>query len=116
MSTEKPSQGDGLHTVVVERLRDVTRSRRGVIANALSDLPRADMAWRENPEALEALAAIHGTMRSMENAALRALADLPTGNYHAAVRAIEEAEAGWLYPIILDRALDSLPTEDGGDA
>lgn len=104
------------YQLAVERLRDVTRNRMAVATNAVEDLPHAGRPT--DPDALTDRAeATYKVMRPMEDAALRALSDLytPACDYQAVSRAVEEADAGWLYPVILDRALDSLHVE-GGDA
>jgi hypothetical protein len=103
------------YTSTVDRLRDMTRNRDALAANAVSDLPPAGSA--PDPEALDEQArATYGTVRPMEDAELRALGllYLRTHNYDAVARAIDEAGASWLYPVMLDWSLDSL-TGQGDD-
>lgn len=106
---------DASHAYAVERLRDVTRNRAAVATNVVGDLPPAG-----EPGAAEALddraQGTYRIVRPMEDAALRALADvyLPSCDHDAVIRAIDEAGAGWLYPVLLERALDSVAVDGDG--
>jgi hypothetical protein len=124
---------DDSYKITVERLRDITRNRRAVAANLRSQLSQSDAETLgaradvtnlhteivlPDAEALEAqVEATVRVMRPMEAAAIRAVADvyLPAGNYPGVVRAIKDADAAWLYPVILNWALESLPAEGDDD-
>ena len=111
------SDDDLPYTTAVDLLRDVSRERGVVEANAVDDLPVGLTLTAEEREAFEARSRTrYDELRSMDDRALRVLVGLLRAcDYAEVFRAIKEADACWVYVVILDRALDPLSAE-GGDA
>jgi hypothetical protein len=110
------SEADVIYDQAVERLRDATRNRNAALTTAVDDVRQAGA---ESPEAMdEALdaqtMATYPVVRKMEDAALRALREVAvTCGYEPIGRVIAEADAGWLFEVMLGRALDSVGDEGG---
>jgi len=104
------------YTTAVDLLREVTRNRAEIGAQAVNELPAA--GTEVDPDELQERATekYETVLRPMEDDGLRVLQGLLRAcDYDEVFRAVKEADAGWLYPIMLDRALGSVTTE-GDDA
>jgi hypothetical protein len=99
-------------TSAVERLRDATRNREAVAGNILRAKGRESTT--------QVASEYQETLRGIEDSAIKVLGDLfyPLESYDRVPAAIERAGADWLYPIILDRALEAVGfiERPGGDA
>lgn len=87
----------------VERLRDATRNWLAVSGVALGDSPPASTADLERANNAS------GTRVAIEDAAILVLGEIydeSLFDYEAVAAAIDSAEAGWLYPVLLQRAVE----------
>lgn len=101
---------DNLKTYAAERLREATTNRDAVLGNIVGD-GRAEVTEAAQIARLqEAARESQPTRRGIEDVAIGVLGEVyrESFDYGDVVEVIEQADAGWLYSIILDRALDAV--------
>jgi hypothetical protein len=112
---------DDLYDETVVILRDITENHDAASRaagrprdrlRAQPDRPMLDVLgehWAEEDD----LAAFR---RKIEDVAIRALERLESSlDYPSVVAAIEAASVGWLYPVLLERAVETPPPDAGGE-
>jgi hypothetical protein len=107
------AQGD-IYSQTVRLLRDISRNHAAAAADMCrgGESPADPPGAEQPPQELEDLGAM---LRELEDVGLSALCRLArVSDPEDAFRAIDEADAGWLREVILNRAVETVPTQGAG--
>src|SRR5207244_3751394 len=96
----------------VERLAEATANRNAVLGNIAQHLAAGPGETAEQRAALgmEAQRAFQPTLQAIEDVAINVLGEVyrEASDYRDCETAIMRADASWLYPVVLERALGAV--------